>query len=294
MRSDREDYLDLTGDGRLTEISAPDQASSRIVARFPATPEFLKQVKNGPLYPLMFTMRSRLCRLGFHLESSKIIPGKFGITVTGNLRSVVKGFPTYGKPLGNFFQKNSVLGRIFLMQSEAELTLKEIMQATQESGDEKPSIELSPGRLIDEKGRRVLIPLEPVIYTFPNKSDHDVREKLSRICWSSNSCRKTLSNYQKARKVEFVALDPGEALISQIRLKIGNVFAVIEEHCEPSGVIHLPARVIDPFSPHDGHDTIHVELFNNGKDKERVINPMVPVRFYRVRRKSQGKNGRKK
>lgn len=272
----------VSPDGIIIHMRDENQTTAKVIAHVPVRQDFMARIKKAPLEEVMFAMRSRVCRLGFHLEGIKFdfeVNEAF-VQVRGNIRAVVQGYPSYGRPISDFFELNPakkkypVLGRLFHRDPKKLVRAHDLNKATQ--GGEK--LHLPKESVIDHQYDRVLIPLERVTYQFDIMDEAEAIEQIRGVC-SRNMPRTDVEQMKYQEKSGVVEIPPGEGIISAIRLKSGPYFAVIDEHCDPFQIIHLPALLIDPGSPYAGHNFIHVELLNTGETT--VINPRIPVRFYR-------------
>ena len=77
-------------------------------------------------------------------------------------------------------------------------------------------------------------------------------------------------------------LEPGGLFVGAIKISLGDIYGIIDAVTDPedAGVVHLPARVLDPFRTFRDRQ---VELFHTGDKKIRLDKIRIRIRFFRSR-----------
>ena len=75
-------------------------------------------------------------------------------------------------------------------------------------------------------------------------------------------------------------LAPGGLFVGAIKISLGDIYGIIDAVTEPedSGILHLPARVLDPFRTFRDRQ---VELYHFGDQQVCLANIRIRIRFFR-------------
>jgi len=152
---------------------------------------------------------------------------------------------------------------------------KEITKGYYEGFEIHQERETLTGKMCDY----ITIDLEPFMYIFepyainPSSINAVIKEGRSALS-------KIRSRVQVDLKRE--VLKPGELFVGDIKISLGDVYAIIDAVVEPEAksIEHLPARVLDPFRTFRDRQ---VELYNFGTSEIPLNEIKIRIRFFRSR-----------
>ncbi|MDD9303840.1 MAG: LOG family protein [Desulfobacter sp.] len=76
------------------------------------------------------------------------------------------------------------------------------------------------------------------------------------------------------------ALNPGDLFVGAVKISLGDIYGIIDAVVSPENekILHLPARVLDPFRTFRDRQ---VELFHRGKNRVCLDDIRIRIRFFR-------------
>ncbi|MBF0234866.1 MAG: LOG family protein, partial [Desulfamplus sp.] len=200
------------------------------------------------------------------------------------------------------FKKGDEIGRLVVMDPELRIhdvrhylhkrlfVGREITKGYYKGFEIHQETDPLTGKLCDY----ITIDLEPFQYIFEPYAIN-----LSSINAVIKEGRSALSKIRSRVPVDLndAILKPNELFVGDIKISLGDVYAIIDAAVEPEGscIEHLPARVLDPFRTFRDRQ---VELYNFGTSEMPISQIKIRIRFFRAKNpltvpleKSKVKNG---
>ncbi len=278
----------ISPDGYISDISGKIDDTDILQAQFsfPDVSDYIRgAIKEEK--PFIFSGRSGNAQIGIKTDllSLKTMPVVDGLDVhlDGKLQNLN---PLLGDAL-KLFKVGDEIGRLVIMDPELRIhdvrhyLHKRLFVGRENSKGHYDGFEIK--REIDpvtgKESDYILAELEPYQYCFePNaineSSVNDVIKK-GRIALAKIRSRTCLV-------LDQVILRPGELFIGAIKISLGDIYGIIDAVTEPEefGVMHLPARVLDPFRTFRDRQ---VELYHFGLAEVALSQVKVRIRFFRAK-----------
>ncbi len=237
--------------------------------------------------PFIFSGRSGNAQIGIRtdLRSPETVPVIDGqnVHLDGRLENLN---PLLGDAL-ELFKTGDEIGRIVIMDPELRihdvrhylhkrLFVGKVTGKGHHAGFE---IKQETDPVTGQESDYILVGLEPYQYCFEagalnSSSVNDVIKK-GRIALNKIRSRTPLT-------IEQAILRPKELFIGAVKISLGDIYGIIDAVTDPEehGVVHLPARVLDPFRTFRDRQ---VELYHFGREEVLLSRIKVRIRFFRAK-----------
>jgi predicted Rossmann-fold nucleotide-binding protein len=278
----------ISPDGYITAIQGKIDNSDILKARFtfPDVSDYIRgAIKEGK--PFLFSGRSGNAQIGINTDilSPETVPELEGLSVhlDGRFQNLN---PLLGDVL-ELFKTGDEIGRLIVM--DPELRIHDVRhylhkrlfvgRVTGQGHHVGFEIKQEIDPLTGKESDYILVDLEPYQYCFEpgalNASSINDVIKKGRIALNNIRSRTSLA-------IDQVALHPNELFIGAIKISLGDIYGIIDSVTEPEehGVVHLPARLLDPFRTFRDRQ---VELYHFGKEDVPLNRIKVRIRFFRAR-----------
>ena len=275
----------LSPDGYISDILGPIDTTDIIQARFsfPAISDYIRgAIKEGK--PFVFSGRSGNAQIGIKTdiltpETTPVIE-EFDVHLDGKLQNLN---PLLGDAL-ELFKKGDEIGRIVIMDPELRIHdvrhyLHKRLFVGRVSGKGHHGgfeIKRETDPVSGKESDYILVELEPYQYCFEpgainSSSVNDVIKK-GRIALNKIRSRTALA-------IDQAMLYPRELFIGAVKISLGDIYGIIDAVTEPEehGIVHLPARVLDPFRTFRDRQ---VELYHFGEEPVPLSRIKVRIRFF--------------
>jgi predicted Rossmann-fold nucleotide-binding protein len=278
----------ISPDGYISDISGKIDDTDILQAKFsfPDVSDYIRGAIREEK-PFIFSGRSGNAQIGIKTDllSLKTMPVVDGLDVhlDGKLQNLN---PLLGDAL-KLFKVGDEIGRLVIMDPELRIhdvrhylhkrlfVGRENCRGHYDGFEIKREIDPVTGKESDY----ILADLEPYQYCFePNaineSSVNDVIKK-GRIALAKIRSRTCLV-------LDQVILRPGELFVGAIKISLGDIYGIIDAVTEPEefGIMHLPARVLDPFRTFRDRQ---VELYHFGLAEVALSQIKVRIRFFRAK-----------
>ncbi len=278
----------ISPDGYIIDIQNKDDGADILQARFffPDVSDYIRgAIKEEK--PFLFSGRSGNAQIGIRTDllSPDTVPiiDNSDVLLDGKLQNLN---PLLGEAL-KFFKTGDEIGRLIIMDPELRIHdvrhyLHKRLFVGRANGkgrydgfEIKQETDPVTGKISDF----ILVELEPYQYCFEpgalNESSVNDVIKKGRLALAKIRSRISL-------RLNQTMIQPGELFIGAIKISLGDIYGIIDAVTVPEeqGVVHLPARVLDPFRTFRDRQ---VELFHYGKSKVSLSRIKVRIRFFRAR-----------
>ncbi|NOR10173.1 MAG: DNA transporter [Desulfovibrionaceae bacterium] len=278
----------ITQDGYISDLQGEVDGKGVLPAQFsfPDVSDYIRgAIKEQK--PFLFSGRSGNAQLGINTDllSPETVPviEDLDVHLDGRLQNLN---PLLGDAL-ELFKTGDEIGRLIIMDPELRihdvrhylhkrLFVGNVTGKGYHSGFE---IKQETDPVTGKNSDYILVELEPYQYCFEPgsltaSSINDVIKK-GRIALNKIRSRTSLS-------IDQAVLHPNELFIGAIKISLGDIYGIIDAITEPEdyGVMHLPARLLDPFRTFRDRQ---VELYHFGKEKVPLNQIKVRIRFFRAR-----------
>lgn len=259
---------------------------------FPSVSDYIRgAIAEGK--PYFFVGRSGNAQIGVKTDQvpSEAIPviDNQDIYIDGQIQNL-NPLLDIGLNPGNvleLFKKGDEIGRLVVMDPELRIgdvrhylhkrlfVGREISKGYYDGFEIHQEIDPPTGKMCDY----ISIDLEPFQYIFEpyaiNPSSINAVIKEGRSALSKIRSRVAIDLNSRVLK-------PGELFVGDIKISLGDVYAIIDAVVEPesSSVEHLPARVLDPFRTFRNRQ---VELYNFGSSDVPLNDIKIRIRFFRTK-----------
>lgn len=278
----------ISPDGHINDVLGFIDATEILKAQFhfPGVSDYIRGALREKK-PFVFTGRSGNAQIGIRTDrlSDQTCPTMENADVF--LDGCIENLnPLLGNPL-DLFKKGDEIGRLAIMDPELRihdvrhylhkrLFLGKVTgKGYYEGFDICRETDPDTGKQCDY----IAVDLEPYQYCFEpsavTQSSIGAVIKKGRSALSSIRSRLPLD-------LSTATLSPGQLFIGAIKISLGDIYGIIDSVVEPetSGVIHLPARVLDPFRTFRDRQ---VELYHFGTDPLPLETIRIRIRFFRAR-----------
>lgn len=277
----------ISPDGHISDLLGIVDGTDILQAQFsfPDVSDYIRgAIKEGK--PFLFSGRSGNAQLGINTDllSPDTLPviENLDVHLDGKLQNLN---PLLGDAL-ELFKTGDEIGRLIIMDPELRihdvrhylhkrLFVGNVTGKGHHAGFE---IKQETDPLTGKESDYILVELEPYQYCFEpealtSSSVNDVIKK-GRIALNKIRSRTPLS-------IDQALLHPNELFIGAIKISLGDIYGIIDAVTEPEdyGVVHLPARLLDPFRTFRDRQ---VELYHFGKEKVLLNRIKVRIRFFRA------------
>lgn len=277
----------ISPDGYISELGGKVDDTDVLQAQFsfPDVSDYIRGAIREEK-PFIFSGRSGNAQIGIQTDllSPTTVPVVDGqdVHLDGKLQNLN---PLLGDAL-KLFKVGDEIGRLVIMDPELRIhdvrhyLHKRLFVGRENSKGHYDGFQIK--REIDphtgKESDYILADLEPYQYCFePNaineSSVNDVIKK-GRIALAKIRSRTCLV-------LEQVILHPGELFVGAIKISLGDIYGIIDAVTEPEkyGVVHLAARVLDPFRTFRDRQ---VELYHLGDTEMALSQVKVRIRFFRA------------
>ncbi len=278
----------ISSDGYIFDIQKKVEGTDIRQARFtfPHVTDYIRgAIKEEK--PFIFSGRSGNAQIGIRtdLHTPETVPvvDEDDVHLDGSLQNLN---PLLGDAL-KFFEAGDEIGRLVIM--DPELRIRDVRhylhkrlfvgrvhgKGHYEGFEIKQEINPETGQECDY----ILVELEPYQYCFEpsalNESSVNNVIKKGRIALAKIRSRTGL-NLQQA------IIRPGDLFIGAIKISLGDIYGIIDAVTVPEekSIIHLPARVLDPFRTFRDRQ---VELFHCGTEDVSLGKVKIKIRFFRAK-----------
>ncbi|WDP92564.1 MAG: LOG family protein [Desulfobacter sp.] len=107
------------------------------------------------------------------------------------------------------------------------------------------------------------------------------RSSLNAVVKKGRSALNTIRS-RVPMALEKACLSPGDLFVGAVKISLGDIYGIIDARVAPetAGVVHLPARVLDPFRTFRDRQ---VELYHFGEHPVSFSDIRIRIRFFRSR-----------
>ncbi len=278
----------ISPDGYISDILDKIEGTEILQARFyfPDVSDYIRSALKEEK-PFIFSGRSGNAQIGIKTDllSPETIPliDNHDVHLEGKLQNLN---PILGDAL-KFFKIGDEIGRLVIMDPELRIHdvrhyLHKRLFVGRKNGKghyEGFEIKQETDPVTGKESDYILVELEPYQYCF----EPDALNESS----VNNVIKKGRLALAKIRSKTPLMLDQtimrhGELFIGAIKISLGDIYGIIDAVTVPEdcGIIHLPARVLDPFRTFRDRQ---VELYHFGKSEVALNQIKVRIRFFRAR-----------
>ncbi|MCG8565457.1 MAG: LOG family protein [Desulfobacterales bacterium] len=277
----------ISPDGYLVETFDPgdDGQSIRARFRFPWVSDYVRgALAEGK--PYVFSGRSGNAQMGIHTDlvrSGRPILDKQDIFMEGRLENLN---PLLGRPLG-LFEKGDEVGRLVIM--DPELRIRDVRHYLHKRlfvGRESEKgyaggfeIRRETDPITGQDCDYICVGLENLSYEF---EPHALNQSsVGRVIKRGRSALNAIRSPRFA-DMETTMLQPGQLFVGAVKISLGDIYGIIDTHvhCADDGVVHLPARVMDPFRTFRERQVV---LYHGGEEPVPLKDIRIRIRFFRAR-----------
>jgi predicted Rossmann-fold nucleotide-binding protein len=278
----------ISPDGYISDIPGKVDSTDILQAQFsfPDVSDYIRGAIREEK-PFIFSGRSGNAQIGIKTDllSPNTVPVIDGLDVhlDGKLQSLN---PLLGDAL-KFFEIGNEIGRLVIMDPELRIhdvghyLHKRLFVGREHKKGHYDGFEIKreTDPLTGKESDYILAELEPYQYCFEpgalNESSVSDVIKKGRIALAKIRSRTALV-------LDRAMIRPGELFIGAIKISLGDIYGIIDAVTEPEdyGIVHLPARVLDPFRTFRDRQ---VELYHFGKADVPLSQIKVRIRFFRAR-----------
>jgi len=278
----------ISPDGYISEILGKVEGTDILQAQFsfPDVSDYIRgAIKEEK--PFIFSGRSGNAQIGIKTDllSPHTLPviDEEDVHLDGKLQNFN---PLLGDAL-KLFKIGDEIGRLVIMDPELRIHdvrhyLHKRLFVGRENGkghfdgfEIKQETDPVTGKISDY----ILVELEPYQYCFEpsalNESSVNNVIRKGRLALAKIRSRISLV-------LDKVMICPGELFVGAIKISLGDIYGIIDAIVEPEdhGIVHLPARVLDPFRTFRDRQ---VELYHFGKTELPLSQVKVRIRFFRAK-----------
>ncbi len=278
----------ISPDGHISDLQGAIEGTEILKARFsfPDVSDYIRgALKEGK--PFLFSGRSGNAQIGIKTDifSPETVPEIEGLSV--HLDGTLQNLNPFLGDVLDLFKTGDEIGRLVVM--DPELRIHDVRhylhkrlfvgRVTGKGHHVGFEIKQETDPQTGKKSDYILVDLEPYQYCFEpgalNASSINDVIKKGRIALNNIRSRTSLD-------LEQTVLHPGELFIGAIKISLGDIYGIIDAVTEPEeyGIIHLPARLLDPFRTFRDRQ---VELYHFGKKDVPLSQIKVRIRFFRAR-----------
>ncbi len=277
----------ISPDGYISDIPGKIDGTDILQARFsfPDVSDYIRgAIKEDK--PFIFSGRSGNAQIGIKTDllSPTTVPviDDQGVHLDGKLQNLN---PLLGGAL-KFFEIGNEIGRLVIMDPELRIhdvghyLHKRLFVGREHRKGHFDGFEVKreTDPLTGKDSDYILAELEPYQYCFEpgalNESSISDVIKKGRIALAKVRSRTPLA-------LNKAIIRPGELFIGAIKISLGDIYGIIDAITEPEefGIVHLPARVLDPFRTFRDRQ---VEFYHYGKTDVPLNRIRVRIRFFRA------------
>jgi predicted Rossmann-fold nucleotide-binding protein len=278
----------ISPDGYISDIPGKIDGTDILQARFsfPDVSDYIRGALREEK-PFIFSGRSGNAQIGIKTDllSPNTVPviDNLDVHLDGKLQNLN---PLLGDAL-KFFKIGDEIGRIVVMDPELRIhDVRHYLHKRLFVGRENDKghfdgfeIKQETDPVTGKDSDYILVELEPYQYCFEPEALNE-----SSV---NNVIVKGRLGLAKIRSRTSLLLDraiirPGELFIGAIKISLGDIYGIIDAVTVPEdlGIVHLPARVLDPFRTFRDRQ---VELYHYGKAEVPLSRVKVRIRFFRAR-----------
>lgn len=278
----------ISPDGYISDIPGKIDGTDILQARF-SFPDLSDYIRGAiqEEKPFIFSGRSGNAQIGIKTDllSPQTVPMIDGVDVhlDGKLENLN---PLLGDAL-KFFKIGDEIGRLVIMDPELRIhDVRHYLHKRLFVGRENDKghydgfeIQQETDPLTGKDSDYILVDLEPYQYCFEPGALNDMSV--------NNVINKGRLGLAKIRSRTSLVLDqamlkPGDLFIGAIKISLGDIYGIIDAVTLPEGqgIVHLPARVLDPFRTFRDRQ---VELYHFGKTAVPLSRIQIRIRFFRAK-----------
>jgi len=278
----------ISPDGYISDVPGKVDGSDILQARFSffEVSDYIRGALKEDK-PFIFSGRSGNAQIGIKTDllSAKTVPLIDGqdVHLDGKLQNLN---PLLGDAL-KFFKTGDEIGRLVVMDPELRIhDVRHYLHKRLFVGRENAKghftgfeIRQETDPLTGKDSDYILADLEPYQYCFEpgalNESSVNDVIKKGRIALAKIRSRTSLM-------LDKAILHPGELFVGAIKISLGDIYGIIDEVIAPEdyGIVHLPARVLDPFRTFRDRQ---VELYHFGTGEVPLSQVKIRIRFFRAK-----------
>lgn len=281
----------LSPDGYISQLGGKvdeNQTNEILKAQylFPEVSDYIRATIREEK-PFVFSGRSGNAQIGIDTDilSPETVPVVDGqdVHLDGKLQNLN---PLLGDAL-KFFKIGDEIGRLVILDPELRIHdvrhyLHKRLFVGRVSGKghyDGFEIKQEKDPVTGKESDYILVELEPYQYCFEpralNESSVNDVIKKGRIALAKIRSRTPLL-------LDQAVIRPGELFIGAIKISLGDIYGIIDAVTVPEdqGIVHLPARVLDPFRTFRDRQ---VELYHFGEDAVPLNRVKVRIRFFRAK-----------
>lgn len=278
----------ISPDGYISDILDKIEGTDIQQARFffPDISDYIRGALKEEK-PFLFSGRSGNAQIGIKTDllSPETVPiiDNLDVHLEGKLQNLN---PLLGDAL-KFFKIGDEIGRLVIMDPELRIHdvrhyLHKRLFVGRVNGKghyDGFEIKQETDPVTGKDSDYILVELEPYQYCFEpgalNESSVNNVIKKGRLALAKIRSRTSLV-------LDQAMLRPGELFIGAIKISLGDIYGIIDAVTVPEdhGIVHLPARVLDPFRTFRDRQ---VELYHFGKTEVSLSRIKVRIRFFRAK-----------
>lgn len=277
----------ISPDGYINSIHEKDAKEDRIKAQFlfPRVSDYIcGALKEGK--PYFFSGRSGNAQMGILTDAlspdTPPVIDKSRILLEGMIQNLN---PLLTNAL-DLFESGDEIGRLVVMDPEMRIAdVRHYLHKRLFVGNRRGKGYYEGFEICQEKdpitGKNcdyIQVALAPYQYCFEPFAMNQT--SLNAVVKKGRSALNTIRS-KMALDLGQSHLDPGGLFVGAIKISLGDIYGIIDAVVEPedSKIIHLPARVLDPFRTFRDRQ---VELFHYGNKPVRLDEIRIRIRFFRT------------
>jgi predicted Rossmann-fold nucleotide-binding protein len=275
----------ISPDGYIHRIFDRDQEKDRAEAEFlfPRVSDYItKALAEGK--PYFFSGRSGNAQMGILTDASCDGPPD----IDGS-RVIVPGMIQNLNPLIpnalDLFETGDEIGRLVVMDPEMRIAdVRHYLHKRLFVGDRRGKgyyegfeIRRETDPATGKEADYISVALAPYQYCFEPAALN--RSSLNAVVKKGRSALNTIRS-RVALDLASAVLEPGGLFVGAVKISLGDIYGIIDAVIDPeaSGIVHLPARVLDPFRTFRDRQ---VELYHYGDQTVRLADIRIRIRFFR-------------
>ena len=275
----------ISPDGYIHRIFDRDQETDKAAAEFvfPRVSDYITgALAEGK--PYFFSGRSGNAQMGILTDS----PCEGAPEVEGSkvlLRGIIQNLNPLIPNALDLFETGDEIGRLVVMDPEMRIAdVRHYLHKRLFVGDLRGKgyydgfeIRRETDPATGREADYISVALAPYQYRFEPAALN--RSSLNAVVKKGRSALNTIRSRVPLDPAKSV-LAPGGLFVGAIKISLGDIYGIIDAVTEPedSGILHLPARVLDPFRTFRDRQ---VELYHFGDQQVCLANIRIRIRFFR-------------
>ncbi|MEH0020430.1 MAG: LOG family protein [Desulfobacter sp.] len=281
----------ISPDGYIHKILKKDPGEDRVRAAFifPGVSDYIvRSLEEGK--PYFFSGRSGNAQMGIltdtHLSGDTPDPPEIdgsGVLLQGMIQNLN---PLLTNAL-DLFETGDEIGRLVVMDPELRIhdvrhyLHKRLFVGNRRGKGFYDGFEIlrETDPLTGKECDYIQVALAPYQYCFESAAMN--RSSLNAVVKKGRSALNTIRS-RRPLDLEASRLNPGDLFVGAIKISLGDIYGIIDAVVVPEEhqIIHLPARVLDPFRTFRDRQ---VELFHYGDAPVGLDRIRIRIRFFRSR-----------